>query len=428
MQADPSVLAAPTDLRILTVVVDLDIGGTQRVAQNVSMELKRRGVAVAVLAHSGSGPRSDALNAAGVPVFVRNIEAALSWAPDVVHIHRSGYKNRFETRLLRRFRETGARIVETNVFARFDHSPGGRLIDAHCLLTEWCLFKWSAWGGRAAARRRSYVIPNAVDSDAFRQFSQKDRDAVRTQLGVPRGRFLLGRVGQPSLAKWSVAAIRGFREALSTGLDLGLLLVGAPQEVIRVVESQPREIRERIVLREKTSSDGELASYYGAMDAMLHAAQIGETFGMVLCEAMLMGKPVITLSTPFKDNGQLEVVGHLKGGLVALQTSQLARAIEMLVRDRSLYEALSGGARAWVMDRFNAAAVVDRFCEVYTAVVREPEGPPTTTPPGFRWAEEMAARGIGRPLSDLERLSLRILHMPMIYWPYALLRQALRGA
>jgi glycosyltransferase involved in cell wall biosynthesis len=428
MQADSSAFAARTDLRILTVVVDLDIGGTQRVAQNVSMELKRRGLAVAVLAHSGGGPRSDILNAAGVPVFVRDIEAALSWRPDVVHIHRSGYKNTFETRLLRRFRATGARIVETNIFARFDHSPGGRLIDAHCLLTEWCLFKWSAWGGSAAARRRFYVIPNAVDTDAFFPLSQEDRETVRAQLGVPRGRFLLGRVGQPSPAKWSVAAILGFQEALSTGLDLGLLLVGAPDDVIRAVESQPREIRERIVLREKTSSDVQLASYYGAMDAMLHAAQIGETFGMVICEAMLMGKPVITLSTPFKDNGQLEVVGHLKGGLVALQTSQLAKAIEMLVRDQSLYDDLSSGAREWVLDRFNAAAVVDKFCEVYTAVVSEPKGRPTAAPPGFGWAEEMAARGIGRPLSRLERFSLRLLHVPMIYWSYALLRQALRGA
>lgn len=427
MQTELSALSICRGLRILTVVADLDVGGTQRVAQNISVELKRRDIAVAVFAHSGGGPRADSLRAAGVPVFVEKMETALAWRPDIVHIHRNGYQNHFETRLLQRFRQAGARIVETNVFARFDRSLGGQLIDAHCLLTDWCLFKWSAWGGRAAAKRRFYVIPNAVDGQAFPIPSETEREASRARLGVPGGRFLFGRVGQPSSAKWSISAIRAFARALSNGLDIGLLLVGAPHNVLSAIALQPDEVRRRIVLRDKTSSDAELASYYSAMDAMLHVARIGETFGMVLCEAMLMGKPVVSLSTPFKDNGQLEVVGHMKGGLIALQASQLSRAIELLVRDEALYRKLAGDARNWVLERFSSALVVDKLCEVYATVVSNPDSRATKRVPDFGWAENAAAHGIGRPLNGLERLSLRLLHLEMIYRPYVLLRQAMRG-
>ena len=49
------------------------------------------------------------------------------------------------------------------------------------------------------------------------------------------------------------------------------------------------------------------------MDGFLHVSRIGESFGMVLCEAMLCGVPVVTLSTPLKDNSQLEVVGPRRG-------------------------------------------------------------------------------------------------------------------
>lgn len=415
--------------RVLTVVADLGIGGTQRVAQNISMGLHRRGVPVAVFAHKGGGSRSAPLKAAGVPVFVNApgsdaLAAALSWRPEVIHIHRQGYENREETKLLRRFRGIGARIVETNVFARFDHSERS-LIDAHCVLTEWCLFKWAYWGGRDATSRRAYVVPNAVEPDAINGLPSSERLRFREELGILGDRFVFGRVGQPISSKWSPAILSSFNEAVSRGLDIGLLLVGAPNDIRNAVHLLPLATRERIVLRGETASDVELGAYYSAMDAMLHAAQIGETFGMVLCEAMLLGKPVITLSTPFKDNGQLEVVGHGKGGLVALQPEQLVEAMEQLVRDPDLYRRLADGSRRWVTERFSTSVVVDKYCRIYDAVLDHAAGEPPDVAPTIQWAAGLASRGIGRPLSRVELLALRLLHLPQIYRPYLVLRRAL---
>jgi len=87
-------------MKVLTVVPDMGIGGMQRVAQNLSLGLSTLGVEVAVLAHRGRGPREAAYRAGGLTVFAPSsddpsaetaIEAARRWAPDIIHIHRTGY-------------------------------------------------------------------------------------------------------------------------------------------------------------------------------------------------------------------------------------------------------------------------------------------------------------------------------------------------
>ena len=44
--------------------------------------------------------------------------------------------------------------------------------------------------------------------------------------------------------------------------------------------------------------DKELSNCYSAIDIFVHAANQGESFGMVLAEAQLCQTPIITLSTP----------------------------------------------------------------------------------------------------------------------------------
>ena len=360
-------------MKVLTVVPDMGIGGMQRVAQNLSMGLSALGVEVAVLAHRGRGPREAAYRAGGLPVFAPSlddapagtaIEAARRWTPDIIHIHRTGYPTTDETRILHHLRSGGAKTIETNVFARFDWSKGGSLIDAHCLLSKWCAFKWNAWGGRSARLKRSYILPNAVDTNSIRALSDAQRQSVRANLNIPPDRFVFGRVGQPMIDKWSPAILEVFQKVLQQH-DISLLLVGAPLEIVRSLDSVPVDVRSRIIVVPVTTSDERLSSLIGAMDGFLHISAIGESFGMVLCEAMLGGIPVVTLSTPLKDNSQLEVVGHEKGGLIALTMDAVPTAMSRLINDRPLREAVRTGGHSWVANRFGVDVVGRRAVDIY---------------------------------------------------------------
>ena len=58
-----------------------------------------------------------------------------------------------------------------------------------------------------------------------------------------------------------------------------------------------------------------------------------------------MRNPVITLSTPWADNSQGEVIGNCVGGFVASKKSQLKRLIEELLFDEQLQNDMGRAGR-----------------------------------------------------------------------------------
>jgi hypothetical protein len=137
---------------------------------------------------------------------------------------------------------------------------------------------------------------------------------------------------------------------------------------------------------------------------------------MVLCEAMLCGVPVVTLSTPLKDNSQLEVVGHGVGGLVALAPEAVPDAMVALIGDADLRASVRAGGASWVRERFAVGRISGRAIEIYEALLsgRPPERPT----PDRRWIEMMLARGLGRRPTLADGLAFRALHTPLIYRAY----------
>jgi hypothetical protein len=144
---------------------------------------------------------------------------------------------------------------------------------------------------------------------------------------------------------------------------------------------------------------------------------------MVLCEAMLCGVPVVTLSTPLKDNSQLEVVGHRMGGLVALTQDALPEAMIALIEDADLGGRVRTGGAAWVRGRFATDLVSRRAMEIYEGLLSG-SGREEAPAPDRRWLDAMLAQGYGRRPSVAEATAFRLLHMPLIYRAYlALVRK-----
>ncbi len=311
-----------TSMRVLTVVNNLGPGGTQRVAQNFTLGYQRLGHDVAVLAYGKGGPREDALRGAGVPVIVGGgdessrhaaTDEAARWRPEVIHIHRPGIADSRTADLLRHLKSAvdGRPVVlETNIFARPDYSADRQLIDVHLLLTQWCLWKWRRWTRGQQPVPIGVVIPNMIEPGAFYPEQEGQGMAFRDEFGIPREAFVFGRIGQPNLANWSPEIFRPFQKIASENPNAWLLLVGMPEGLRSQLERLPPEIKRRVVTVSFLHGDDRLRACYWAMDVMLHAATCGESFGLVLIEAILCGRPVITMSRPRRGNSQIEIVGH----------------------------------------------------------------------------------------------------------------------
>jgi len=416
-------------------------GGTERAAENYTLGYAAAGLPVAVLAGAG-GPRADSLTRAGIPVFLTGtgrsewdaaLRATLDWNPNIVHIHRHCATPE-STAILAQLQSPQRRVLETNVFSRFDASPSGKMIDVSFQLSRWCLWRWQQWSRGSSGGPVGAVIPYSVDSRAFFPLSEEERAEVRKHLNIPAKAFVFGRVGQPHDAKWSLATLRAFAKIAPKAPDAFLLLAEAPPSFAKPIAALPDAIRQRILCRPFITGDTNLRRFYGAMDVFLHAATIGESFGYVLCEAMLCGIPIITLSRPSRDNSQSEVVGHMQGGLVAAREKFLPQAMLQLIEQPDLRRQLSSSAPEWVRSRFDLPAVAGsliRVAEIALACGNRRQIAEQLQAEGFITQcsngeiHTQLRDAIGTP-SPFELFLMRVEHVPQMYRTYTRLK-ALRA-
>jgi glycosyltransferase involved in cell wall biosynthesis len=377
-------------MRILTIAPDLQAGGLQRVARNFAIGYRRFGVESAYFAYRGGGSFAQQLIEADVEVFTgardeigqrSALKLALDWRPDVIHIHRDGFgDSRLSAMLLaakastRRGTAAPVGIVETNVFGRVDYSSARGCIDVHYLISRWCLWKWQRWSRILSPRPIGIVMPNLVMHTEFSHRPPDVRQAFRQAHGIPADALVFGRVGSLFTPKWSPIIFEAFSAYAATHDRAWLLLVGMPAAFRPALMALPDRIRRRVVVLDFMHDDGALGDIYGSMDVFLHAARIGESFGMVLAEALLCGVPVITLSTPDKDNSQIEVVGHETGGLVVADIAGMLEAMGRL-EDPGLRQRYAGQGASEIVKRFSAESLIPSAIDI-AQLVSEGLSPP----------------------------------------------------
>ena len=242
-------------MRILTIVSDLGFGGTQRTAQNYAVAYRESGHKSAVFAWREGGQRAQELRDKGVKLFVAasegaSLEDALEWHPDVVHIHRPGSADPVTGALLRRVRDRlGERVavIETNVFARVDYSPDRTLIDVHCILSQWCLWKWSRWARGLRPPPVGVIVPNMVCHEGFGKVSASARAEFRRKYAICEDATVFLRVGSPISSKWHPLMIEAFAEFAGREPRAWLVMVGCPAELRPRLDLLPVHVRRRVV-------------------------------------------------------------------------------------------------------------------------------------------------------------------------------------
>jgi glycosyltransferase involved in cell wall biosynthesis len=423
-------------VRILTIVRKLGPGGTERAAQNYTIGYHNRGLTTAVLTTHAGGPRETELRRHAIPLFIGSedeqirreaIERAIEWGPDIVHIHRPGLADPITTSIMRSLvkdSRTKVKILETNVFSWPDYSAGARFIDVHLHLSEWCLWKWRQWTRTIKPQPLGTIVPYAVDTSNYFPEDKEAKSAYRRELGIPDDAFVFGRVGQANEPKWSITALRAFYQVARSFEDTYLLVVGLPEKYKRYVDSFEPSVRGRVVHIPFVAGDEQLRKIYNAMDVFIHSSHKGESFGLVLAEAMLCGVPVITLSTPSRDNSQIEVVGQMKGGIVVADEITFREAMKELMQYKETLKSLSTGSRERIMKRYDSSVVLPQMLHTIeqvhgtnnlarlTALFEQSRNAKSVA--NRKYAHTVLKTVRGRtPLK--EKLLMRLVHEPRVY-------------
>lgn len=202
------------------------------------------------------------------------------------------------------------------------------------------------------------VIPNGVDVPRF-------AGAVpisRWQDGVPNVLF----VGRLEPRKGVLDLLKAHRILRKTGSGNRLLIVGSgPQE---------REARRYVATRGLQAveflgrvSDAEKAQLFRTVDVFTSPATGGESFGIVLLEAMAAGAPIVASDI----HGYKGVVRRDREGLLVPphQPKELAKAIARLLGDPDLRAEMSAAGRLRA-EAFSWPRVAARVEDYYGFVIR----------------------------------------------------------
>jgi len=206
------------------------------------------------------------------------------------------------------------------------------------------------------------IVPNGVDVGRFATAEQAD-------LGPGTKLLFVGRLDE---RKGFPVVVEAFGRLAGAHPDLRLVVVGdGPHR--DAVEALPAGVRERVRMLGAVPNV-DLPPISAACDLYAGPSVGGESFGVVLVEAMAAGLPVVASDTPGYD----EVIRDERDGLLVptRDPAALAGALARVLGDPALAERLrsAGRERAAV---FDWTVVVARLEELYgRAIARGPASLP----------------------------------------------------
>jgi glycosyltransferase involved in cell wall biosynthesis len=204
--------------------------------------------------------------------------------------------------------------------------------------------------------RKIAVVPYGIDAQRFRPGAIA-REAARAALDIPPDAFVVGIVGGFDPGKGQRELLEALRLAAESDAALRArlfgLFVGERPTDDRAYVADLHARRDALPFRERVRLRGFLddpREAYAAMDVFVLASH-GETFGMVLQEALAMGVPSVATDA----GGVPEIVTHERTGLLVppRDAAAIAAAIVRLWRDPGLRSRLSNAARSFVLEAYD---------------------------------------------------------------------------
>ena len=401
--------------RVALLSNTLGIGGTEKGLVSFATELDRSRFDVIAIAVDRDGPRRAELEAAGIPVHVAGGEqdrlAELLRGTEIAHVFRAGTP---EPLVPAACRAAGVpHVVETNIFGQVDRSADEPAFACHLFMSQMCLVRYRARVGgpsNGGFERRHKVLRFPIEHEQLRSQAPPKAEA-RRRLGLDPDRPVVGRVGRDADLKWRDLLVDMVPHLLERVPEAQVLFVGAtPAKRARL---ERVGVLDHCLLVEPTPDPSTLAGFYSACDVFVSAAEIGESQGLGLGEALALEVPVVTCSTPWADNAQVEFVEHGRSGWFASHPRSFAEAVADLLRDDERRRAFGAAGRADVERVLSPPPLVRQLERLYLALLAG-EAPRDWDPSpeqvaGFEADYPRRAAAEFRPLRPRERAEVRAM-------------------
>ena len=209
---------------------------------------------------------------------------------------------------------------------------------------------------------RIAVIGNAVDTEKF-----APRPHTASSVQGLRGTTTIGFIGSLTAYEGLDDLISAVEILVTTGRDVGLLVVGDGPERQRLEKRASRLLRDSRALFVGRVPPEKVTDYYAQCD-ILPLPRIDSPLTRLVSplkplEIMSMGKALIVSDLPAMQDAGVPDVTHLTCG--ASNPQSLAKSLDTLIEDRSLQELLGAHARDWVLSERSIERMGERYSSVY---------------------------------------------------------------
>jgi glycosyltransferase involved in cell wall biosynthesis len=416
-------------LELAVVCNSFGMGGTAKAAVTYALQHDRSRVNPRAVALSEPGERARELEAGDIEVLCARDDpgrlAQLLRGVDVVHVHRGGLA---EPIVPGACRAAGIQaLIETNVFGLRDTSPDNERFSAHLLISQMCAMRYREQAGLdlETFNRRHRTLYYPVDVDGLRAAAIPRAEAHAT-LGLDPDRPTVVRVGRDDDRKWGDILIAMVPQLLALVPDVQIVFVGATAH--RRDQLRRLGALDRVRCVAASSDARRVAAFYSAADVFASASSIGESFGLAIAEAMALGVPVVTSSTPWTDNAQVEVLDNGVNGWVANHPRVFAEAIADLLGNERRRRAFGAAAAEKVATSWHPAILTRELERLFEAVAATGLPPAAWTPTlaqqaAFEAEYPQRSAAQFRALSTLEqREAVRAVRRERIGWAWRDLR------
>jgi phosphatidylinositol alpha-mannosyltransferase len=216
-------------------------------------------------------------------------------------------------------------------------------------------------------KKPKIVIPNGIDLEIFNPNVPKIKKFLDGKINI----LFLGRIeerkGLIYLLKAYKILEKKFTPSPKSGGGLRLIVVGdGPQK--KEMEEFVKENGLKEVVFEGQIKEDEVVNYYTTCDLFCSPATHGESFGLVLVEAMACQKPVVA----FANEGYFQFLHNKKGGILVKNKDwrDLAKKLEILIKNQKLREKM-GKIALKEAEEYSWTKIADRVLDFYQFCQKE---------------------------------------------------------
>ena len=206
------------------------------------------------------------------------------------------------------------------------------------------------------------IIPNGVDVEHFSPDVSPIEEFDDDKLNI----LFVSRLEKRKGLNYLLQAFRQVKEEVPNSR---LIVVGPGTRLRRRYERYVAKTGLKDVVFVGLVSYDELPRYYKTADVFCAPAIGSESFGIILLEAMAMGKPIVASSI----EGYASVISHGVDGLLVppADRDQLAQALIALLNDKALRQEMGAKGRIKALEH-SWELIAQRVFDYYVRVLSEP--------------------------------------------------------